>query len=242
MILRSPRNLSGKGVVMKRLLSLAFVLVVAISNFASEGHAVPIEVAFTGVIDSVTDPGGVLPGGIGIGTPFSGTYTFDSVGTPNPILNFPPSFVFYLPNGSISAVVGGNSFSSTSPIGNAQFNDQPGGPGQLLGDAWFSSPEGCDCIEPGVFFGDTTGVRISDVTDYFVNTSLTGWDLHDFVLYTNDPNTGQNQEWASGLITSLTIVPEPVPSIHPIALYTLLPSLLVGAGLLGLRRRSSSSE
>jgi hypothetical protein len=40
-----------------------------------------------------------------------------------------------------------------------------------------------------------------------------------------------------------TPVPEPaVPSIHPIALYTLLPSLLVGTGLLGLRRRSSNRE
>jgi hypothetical protein len=34
----------------------------------------------------------------------------------------------------------------------------------------------------------------------------------------------------------------PVPSIHPIALYLLLPGLLVGAGLLGLRRRSSNRE
>jgi hypothetical protein len=40
-----------------------------------------------------------------------------------------------------------------------------------------------------------------------------------------------------------TPVPEPaVPSIHPIALYTLLPSLLVGTGLLALRRRSSNRE
>jgi hypothetical protein len=37
-----------------------------------------------------------------------------------------------------------------------------------------------------------------------------------------------------------TPVPEPVPSIHPIALYTLLASLLAGAGLVAMKRRSKS--
>ena len=40
--------------------------------------------------------------------------------------------------------------------------------------------------------------------------------------------------------TDMGNVSHDVPSIHPIALYTLLPGLLVGAGLLGLRRRGSS--
>jgi hypothetical protein len=202
---------------MKSLLRIAFVVFLLVWTFESESNAIPITVAFTGEIDSVTDPGGVLPGGIGIGTSFSGTYTFDSVGTPD--LSFPPGFTSYLPNGSVSAVVGGNPFSSISPVGIILLNDQPGGPGNILGDGWLNSPVGCDCIEPGVFFGDTTGSKISDVTNYFVNTSLAEWDLHDFVLYTNDPNTGQNQEWASG---ALRIVPE--PSI----------ALLFGLGLAGL--------
>jgi hypothetical protein len=37
----------------------------------------------------------------------------------------------------------------------------------------------------------------------------------------------------------ITVTEPAVPSIHPIALYTLLPSLLVEAGLLGLRPKSS---
>jgi hypothetical protein len=47
-------------------------------------------------------------------------------------------------------------------------------------------------------------------------------------------------EDSGGAVTIATAVPEPVPSIHPIALYTLLPSLLAGAGLVAMERRSKS--
>ena len=49
--------------------------------------ATPIEVFFTGTIDAVVDPGGLLPAGIGLGSPFSGTYVFDSI-SPGPASSY----------------------------------------------------------------------------------------------------------------------------------------------------------
>jgi hypothetical protein len=209
---------------MKRLLRIAFVVCLLVWTFESESRAVPIMVAFSGEIDSVTDPGGVLPGGIGIGTSFSGTYVFESDAAG---FEFVPDIVFYSANGSISVNVGGNLFStSPDPLGVVLLNDQPGAPGGILGDGWVTdSSSGCNCAEPGLFFGDTDGSKIADQNDYFVPTSLVGWDLHDFGLFTKDPGTGQVTEQASGLITSLTIVPEPSMA------------LLVGLGLAGLASR-----
>jgi hypothetical protein len=215
MILRSACNLSGKGVVMKWLLSIAFTLCLAVSTFTSESHATPIEVAFSGVIDSVIDPDGFF-GPTLIGTPFSGTYVFDSVGTIS-ILEPSIGTAVYEPNGSISAVVGGISF-STGPISIALADNSSG-------DAWHSFFGMCNCIYPAVLFSDSTGLKISDETDYFVNTSLVGWDLHYLRLLTTNPMTLQTTEYARGSITSLTIVPE--PSI----------ALLFGLGLAGLALR-----
>jgi hypothetical protein len=200
---------------MKSLLRIAFVVCLLVWTFESESQAVPIEVAFTGFINEVQDP---APFGIVIGTPFSGTYVFDSVGTiaiggPNP-----DQEGVYQPNGSISAVVGGFAFSTA--LLSIVLLDQP-----TRGDKWFTFNFGGQSFGPGVIFGDTTGLRISDVTDYFVNTSLVGWDLHDFVLSTIDPITLQTTEHARGSITSLQIVPE--PSI----------ALLFGLGLAGLALR-----
>ena len=63
-----------------------------------------------------------------------------------------------------------------------------------------------------------------------VITGVVGDDMVDL--------TGNNQNVYA--VWTPVPVPEPVPSIHPIALYTLLPSLLGGAGLVAMKRRSKS--
>jgi hypothetical protein len=65
-------------------------------------------------------------------------------------------------------------------------------------------------------------------------------DMSDTSL--DDGSTTGGDNFGSGTSPGswATVVPEPVPSIHPIALYTLLPSLLAGAGLMAMKRRSKS--
>jgi hypothetical protein len=155
------------------MLFASFWLVVALA-LATASEAEPVQVAFTGTITDVTDPGGMLPPGIVVGTPFSGTYTFDSAAPPPFVQE--GSAVFPIdPSSSVSIDIAGNPFTTTPSGVTIQDNVFLPALGQNV-DAWFTRVSGCGgCIEPLVSFRDTTLTRISDPSSYFVNSSLTGW-------------------------------------------------------------------
>jgi hypothetical protein len=213
------------------LLRLALLLCLAVSTFASESHADPIQVSFSGVIDSVTDPGGDLPGGIMVGTPFSGTFVLDSVPAGPPTIPFPQLAIYPSdPSSSIDVLVGGNLFSESGlPV--FIFNDLPEGPGVGPFDSWSTGadPAVCGCIAPTVELIDSTQTRFTD-TSYFVNTSLAGWETSRLDLAIGDFDT----VIASGVITSLQVVPAAaVPASSPGG-QVFLVAFLVATGFMAL--------
>jgi hypothetical protein len=207
---------------MKRLMSLAFVFFVAISNFTSESQAAPVEVGFTGIINEVNDPDGYLPAGFFVGSPFSGTYIVDSVPLGPPIFDFGPDVADYPfdNSASIDANVGGSAisvFGTRIQIGNDPLNP--------FGDQWSNAGLGngfncVSCVLMGLGFNDSTRLRLSD-TSYFVNTSLAGWDGAGI----NFLDSSDFGSLALGAFTEIHIVPEPSAA------------LLVGLGLVGLASR-----
>jgi hypothetical protein len=93
-----------------------------------------------------------------------------------------------------------------------------------------SSPQ----FDLALSFSDSTQARITDPSDFFVNTSLSGWDgarLHFFTL-----NEGVAAVFvASGTVTDVFVVPEPAPV--PLGPWIMpLATILIGASAFQLIR------
>lgn len=77
-----------------------------------------------------------------------------------------------------------------------------------------------------------------DQVHEIVTRSGGGSDFDRVLIIVSDVGieAGRDIAIASPPVGSWTLVSAPVPSIHPIALYTLVPGLLIGIGLLAIRR------
>ena len=73
MVITASMGLAGR-----RLLESTFSLLFVAALFARQGEAEPITVNFSGTINSVVDVDGLLDGSIVLGTPFAGSFTFES--------------------------------------------------------------------------------------------------------------------------------------------------------------------
>ena len=214
-----------------RLVLFVVAAFVVIAN-AGPSTAEPITVGYSGVIGTVDDPLGLIPGVVP-GTTFSGTYTLDpDLFTTTGPLGF---FISHTPGpGSVEVDIGGNLFSRVVDIILIGDNSTFFGP-----DIWLlrftSDPPP---PTPGVLllFQDSTGTRISDPTSFIVNTSLDGWDIAVMVLSVGDPTAPSGtRNLAGGTITDVFVIPEssPVPSLGPLALLILALGLLA----MGVRAR-----
>ncbi len=206
-------------------LSIWFALTTGILVFSvsTASVAVPIEVAFSGSIDSIDDPNGLLSGGVALGHSFSGSYLFDSepVGAPSP--SQPGQFFYTVSaNSSISVAIGANSLSLGNSQGDLSIfiaDDRSPSPGQPVLDPfdfWGTAFLPDNGILPIVSFFDTSLARISDPTEYFVNTSLAGWDFGILRIVNSDSCFDACEVLLTGEIESLRVVqaiPEPRATI-----------------------------
>jgi hypothetical protein len=130
---------------------------------------------------------------------------------------------------SVTIDVEGNAFVA-EPSGVSIANDNFDG--MDTDDQWntqFSSPVVPGSMYPIVAFKDNTLSRITDATDYFVNTSPAGWTTAQIKIFYF---TGSGFEGlAIGTITSIQVV-SAFPSLAPLGIATLLGLL----GLVGYRR------
>ena len=204
------------------------LLAVLVLGFGSPAGAAPITVGYAGVIDSVNDPDGLLPG-ISVGMSFQGTYPIDAD-------QFAFSSEAFGPGSGIFEYTGGPGLHSIDIEGSLFSQDidrvwivDDRNVFAPVVDGWAFPVE----LPPGQFapllslgFEDSTAQRISDPLSFFVNTSLTGWDSAGISLAARPtfPTI-----LATGVITELTVIPE--PSI----------ALLLGLGLASLALRQERS-
>ena len=139
---------------------LAVVPILLFSAVAVKAE--PVVVTFSGVIDTVDDPGALLPMDISVGTPFSGTYTYDSVPAGAPSEFGPLEYGCWLhpviaESAELTVTVGSNVLALEAPQ-NLTICDNLPGPI----NSWGTPTTAFNGIQPSVGFGDTTAQRIAD--------------------------------------------------------------------------------
>ncbi len=153
--------------------------------YVGPSTAEPITVGYSGVIDTVDDPNGVVPG-LSEGMSFQGSYTLDpDLFTTATFSGFTGLWVHTPGPGVINVDIGGNVFSRSVEslrIG----NDVITSVGQL--DWWgIQRPLVNPTPAVGIDITDTTQTRLSDPMQVFVNTSLLGWTQAGMALSVDDP-------------------------------------------------------
>lgn len=194
---------------------------------ARDACASPITVAFEGTLAEVDDPGNALGGGFAVGTPFSGTFTFDPDATsPGPL----PS-VFELASPGFTLAMGGFSFDladATGATGLVAIGDDIDD-GAALVDVWglvFSTTNG-QAIDYAIALldGDATELGSSDPVAI---VGLEGWEEAELRIGPGVQIAGDGVDFTvAGPIGSFGVVPEPGTAA------------LIGLGLgaLGIRAR-----
>jgi hypothetical protein len=215
--------------------SSLIVATLALSSLAAPSSAAPITVTFSGMITSLSDPGGVVHPSIGIGDVFTGSYTLDPdaavlagadsgasiyevVGPGNAASVLLEGFSFENTTGSMGPfLLGIDASIGTGPAIGILY-DAP-----FLSDAWEvfllsnagaialplpgPGPIPAHAQNCGVGFNDSTGTRL-DSGDFFVNTSSAGWDGGSFACSDVVGGGGVPNVLFGGPITSMTVVPE----------------------------------
>lgn len=180
----------------KNSLIVSFLAIACTGSLASAGL---VTWDFTGVITAVTDPNGMVTGSVDIGTPFSGSVTFETT-TPD---TAPGDVTLGTYDGAITDLSG--SVNTLNFFGAGVFNsihvDDSGAPGDTITllAALLNTPSLGETSSVGFAVADSTG-------DMFANDSLTGevpvFEFGIFILETESQSLHLD-----GTITS--IVPEP---------------------------------
>lgn len=176
-----------------------FFLLAMASPLAYSG---PITFQFTGSVNSVfSDPGDPFNGGIGFGTPFSGTYTFDV--TPN-LIGGTTSGSYQISGApyGLTVNIGGFSFSNYGSLAINTLNSSTDQYGVLACEASCNSG-----LVIELAFQDSTGTAFAGNALPLTPPITTGFQINSFTL-THDSYLSAYQLEINGNVTSLT-APEP---------------------------------
>lgn len=167
-------------------------------------HAIPMAYEFTGVVDTVNDPSGLLDGSVQPGTAFSGRFTFDSSAEDS--ISSPLLGEYTGPSFSMTLTVGSYSWFSGPGNGDVDIQNDAHGDGFSLGTEPFPVDVniqvfmGCRLYERtgDVFLSDALPVDPFPLSSFQGGFGVKGYDvlvpsLFDF----------------GGQLSSFTIVPEP---------------------------------
>ncbi len=210
-----------------RLLNLAVTAGLCFCIASVEVIANPITFMFTGTITQVAalDPSSPFPDPVDFGTPFSGTYTFDSTAT-NGISGDPSSGAYDSPAGTITLNLGGLTFSFTGlsivTFDTSSFDFY----GALHSEN--PTPDNPTGILLSISLQDPTGAALASNALPLVPPSLAAFDVTNSFFFT-DTIDGNQVEVGGALdsLTAVTTVPEPAP----------LALVLLGAAMFALQRR-----
>lgn len=202
---------------MRRIVASLFVAIVA-----HNAQATLLTLSFSGTIDSVSDPGGLLQGSVIGGSAFSGTYTFDA-NAPDASPLDPTLGRYSTPASSLTTWVGAFALSATAAECEISVSDKPYGDAYTVGAVSFQSA-GLDISELNFHLGERTGnVFLADALP-LAPPGLGSFTSRNFFL---QGGPLASQFVVRGTVTAL--VPEPV------ALLLWLPGTLVIAAF---RRRA----
>lgn len=144
---------------------------------AGEGFAAPQAFSITGTITSVSDPGGLLPPSIVVGSAFNGGYSIDPLLATNPIV-LANGTAYRSPVfqdvGTVNATVAGNAFQSGVSVVFVGNNKAQAGLGIV--DLWTtgSANPPSPAVKISVFFYDTTTTKLGSEA-LFINQTNNGW-------------------------------------------------------------------
>jgi len=215
--------------VKPRFLLAAIVVLVTFCLTSEPATAGPITFNFTGTITQVPalDPASPFPDPIDLGTPFSGTYTFDSTAS-NDIVGDPSSGSYASPLGTFTLDLGGLalSFTGLSVVTfDTSFFDFYG-----VVHSENPTPDSPTGVTISISLPDATGMALSSNALLLVPPSLAAFDVTNSFFFTD--TIDGNQVEVGGALDSLTCgagcsVPEPpVPML-----------LAIGVVVLALRLR-----
>jgi len=187
---------------MRMLCTVAFVAGV-LATGVSPAHAYPVTFRFSGTIDGIGDPDGLLDGTIVVGTPFAGSYTFESTMTDD--LPGDAHHGLYTspapPMSLMSVSVGDYDFIGPSHEVLVENSDKD----SLLMRSYDFASEGFAITNMRVFFLDLEGTAMASDALPLAPPALAPFEVRDFSI---SGNAGGTPRFSfGGNVTVLT--PEP---------------------------------
>ncbi|MBV9891289.1 MAG: hypothetical protein JO090_10450 [Rhizobacter sp.] len=194
--------------------ALGLALGLAFGMSPDEARGGPVTFAYAGTISQVPvlDPDSPFPLPVDLGTPYTGTYTFDD-GAVNQIAGDPTSGSYFSPLGTLKLNLAGLSFVFTGiSIG---VIDSPGFDFYSVIFSENPSPDIPTGIQLSLSLADYTGTALSSNALPALPPSLSSFDTTNAFFFTD--TIGGNQVEVGGSLDALAVPEPPAPLVPVIA-------------------------